>query len=102
MASYDRTLKKNFKIFVAGPSGCGKTIFSCDIIQNWPIISRQVFSAIIYCWNQWQPKYDEMKQLVTHWVRDDDNMIQNIKSIARGKPVLIQDVQDVQVALIAP
>ena len=30
-----------------------------------------------------------MKQLVTHWVRDDDNMIQNIKSIARGKPVLI-------------
>ena len=26
MASYDRTLKKNFKIFVAGPSGCGKKI----------------------------------------------------------------------------
>jgi len=89
MASYDRTLKKNFKIFVAGPSGCGKTIFACDIIQNWPIISRQAFSAIIYCWNQWQPKYDEMKQLVTHWVRDDDNMIRNIKSIARGKPVFI-------------
>ena len=89
MAVYDRTWKKNFKVFVAGPSSCGKTIFSCDTIQNWPLISRQAFHAIIYCWNKWQPKYEDMRQLVTHWVKDDGSMISKIKSIARGQPVLI-------------
>ena len=89
MAVYDRTWKKNFKVFVAGPSSCGKTIFSCDTIQNWPLISRQAFHAIIYCWNKWQPKYEDMRQLVTHWVKDDESMISKIKSIARGQPVLI-------------
>ena len=89
MAVYDRTWKKNFKVFVCGPSSCGKTIFSCDTIQNWPLISQQAFHAIIYCWNKWQPKYEDMRQLVTHWVKDDENMISKIKSIARGQPVLI-------------
>lgn len=89
MAVYDRTWKKNFKIFVPGPSGCGKTFFSCDTIQNLDIVSRQNIKTIIYSYNVWQPKYDEMKHLVTYFLKDDENLIQNIKRIARGQPTLI-------------
>ena len=76
---YDLRLIENFKIFVGGPSRCGKTFFVIDLIQNLKRICKKPPTNIIYVYKVWQPKYDEIRNIVTVFVQEQDDLIAAIK-----------------------
>ena len=86
---YDIRLKENFKLFLSGPSRCGKTFFVADLLQNLPTISKDPASFVIYVYKSWQWKFDEMKHLVHVFIEDDEKVVENIKTYATGKSVLV-------------
>ena len=85
----DIRLKENFKLFLSGPSRCGKTFFVADLLQNLPTISKDPASFVIYVYKSWQWKFDEMKHLVHVFIEDDEKVVENIKTYATGKSVLV-------------
>ena len=86
---YDMRLIENFKIFVGGPSRCGKTFFVTDLIQNLKSICKKPPTYIIYVYKVWQPKYDEIKKLVTVFIEEKDNLIEEIRDQISGHNSLI-------------
>ena len=86
---YDIRLKENFKLFLSGPSRCGKTFFVADLLQNLPTISKDPASFVIYVYKSWQWNFDEMKHLVHVFIEDDEKVVENIKTYATGKSVLV-------------
>merc|ERR1712082_320246 len=86
---FDIRLKENFKLFVSGPSRCGKTVFVAKLIENIQSFAKQPPTSIIYVYKVWQDKYDEMESLGVNFMKDSENIIDNIKSAAKGQPVLV-------------
>merc|ERR1711954_157810 len=86
---FDIRLKENFKLFVSGPSRCGKTVFIAKLIENIQSFAKQPPTSIIYVYKVWQDKYDEMESLGVNFMKDSENIIDNIKSAAKGQPVLV-------------
>ena len=74
----DIRLKENFRLFVSGPSRCGKTVFIAKLIENIQRFARQPPTLIIYVYKVWQGKYDEMESLGVNFMRDNENIIENI------------------------
>ena len=77
---HDLQLIEYFKIFVAGPSRCGKTFFVVDFIQNIQRICKEPPTDIVYVFKVWQPKYDEISGLVTTFIREQEDLVEKIKS----------------------
>ena len=77
---HDLELAKYFKIFVGGPSRCGKTFFVVDFIQNIERICKEPPSNIIYVFKVWQPKYDEIRGLVSVFIKEQEDLVEKIKS----------------------
>merc|ERR1712081_46978 len=86
---FDIRLKENFKLFVSGPSRCGKTVFVAKLIENIQSFAKQPPTSIIYVYKVWQDKYDEMESLGVNFMKDSENIIDNIKSTAKGQSVLV-------------
>ena len=86
---FDIRLKENFKLFVSGPSRCGKTVFIAKLIENIQSSAKQPPTSIIYVYKVWQDKYNEMESLGVNFMKDTENIIDNIKSAAKGQPVLV-------------
>ena len=59
--SFDIRLKENFKLFISGPSRCGKTFFVADLLENIETFAKEPPKKIIYVYNVWQSKFDEMR-----------------------------------------
>ena len=78
----DIRLKENFKLFVSGPSRCGKTVFVAKLIENIQSFAKQPPTLILYVYKVWQDKYDEMESIGVNFMRDNENIIENIKSTA--------------------
>ena len=77
---YDLQLIEYIKIFVAGPSCCGKTFFVVDFIQNIQRICKEPQTDIVYVFKVWQPKYDEISGLVTTFIKEQEDLVEKIKS----------------------
>lgn len=77
---YDLKLIEYFKIFVGGPSRCGKTFFVVDFIQNIERICKEPPTNIIYVYKVWQPKYDEISGMVTLFIKEQEDLVEKIKS----------------------
>ena len=86
---YDVRFVENFKIFVGGPSRCGKTFFVVDLIQNLKRICKKPPTNIIYVYKVWQPKYDEIRDMVSAFIEDDDELIEKIKDYISNQHSLI-------------
>jgi len=86
---HDLRLIENFKIFVGGPSRCGKTFFVVDFIQNLQTFCKIPPREIIYVYKVWQPKYDEIKKLITVFIQEQDALAEKIKEQVSGQPTLI-------------
>merc|ERR1711954_314656 len=86
---FDIRLKENFKLFVSGPSRCGKTVFVAKLIEHIQSFAKQPRTSIIYVYKVWQDKYDEMESLGVNFMKDSGNIIDYIKSAAKGQPVLV-------------
>ena len=86
---YDMRFVENFKIFVGGPSRCGKTFFVVDLIQNLKRICKKPPTNIIYVYKVWQPKYDEIRDMVSVFIEDDDELIEKIKDYIYNQHSLI-------------
>ena len=76
---YDVRFVENFKIFVGGPSRCGKTFFVVDLIQNLKRICKKPPTNIIYVYKVWQPKYEEIRNMVSAFIEDCDELTEKIK-----------------------
>ena len=87
--SFDIRLKENFKLFVSGPSRCGKTVFVAKLIENIQSFAKQPPTLILYVYKVWQDKYEEMESFGVNFMKDSENIIDNIKSAAQGKPILV-------------
>ena len=87
--SYDIRLKENFKLFISGPSRCGKTFFVGDLITNINTFSKEPPEEIVYIYSVWQWKYDEMRSIVNHFIKDDENILKKIQEISSGKRILV-------------
>jgi GTPase SAR1 family protein len=86
---HDLRLIENFKIFVGGPSRCGKTFFVVDFIQNLKSISKIPPTNIIYVYKVWQPKYDEIRKLITVFIQEQEDLLEKIKEHLSDQPTLI-------------
>ena len=88
---YDIRFCENFKIFACGPSRCGKTCFIIDIIQNLQNIAKTPPSKVLYVYKVWQQKFDELKEsgLVDHFVQDQKDLVQKLKTLSNMKSSLI-------------
>merc|ERR1712101_2812 len=87
--TFDIRLEQNFKLFVSGPSRCGKTVFISKLIENIQRFSKQPPRSIIYVYKVWQDKYEEMQSLGINFMEDNEKAVENIKSTARGQPILV-------------
>lgn len=76
---YDLRLVENFKIFVGGPSRCGKTFFVVDFIQNLQAMCKSRPMKIIYVYKVWQPKYEEIRNLISVFIEEQENLTEKIK-----------------------
>lgn len=46
---------------IAGPTGSGKTVFVCKFVQKLSEMVDPVPDEIIYCYSEWQGRFQEMK-----------------------------------------
>ena len=86
---FDIRLKENFKIFVSGPSRCGKTFFISELLENIVSFAKDPPETILYIYKIWQTKFDEMKSVVDGFIKDNENIVEQIKEIARGQRVFV-------------
>ena len=86
---YDIRLEDNFKLFISGPSRCGKTFFITSLLENMPTFAKQHPYKVVYFYTVWQSKFDEMSNLVTHFIKDSENISDQIIELATGEPLFI-------------
>ena len=86
---YDVRLKENFNLFISGPSRCGKTFFISDLLENIDSFAKQPPSTIVYVYKVWQAKFDEMKSIVNIFVKDNENVVNEIKRLAAGQSIFV-------------
>ena len=86
---HDVRLKENFKLFISGPSRCGKTFFVSDLLENINNFAKNPPSTIIYVYKVWQAKFDEMKSIVHMFIKDNENVVNQIKRLARGQSIFV-------------
>ena len=89
MDGFDIRLKENFKLFICGPSRCGKTFFVGELIENIHSFARNPPDTIVYVYSIWQNKFDELGNIVTHFIQDDMNIEENIKLRCEGERSLV-------------
>ena len=89
MEAYDVRLKENFKLFISGPSRCGKTFFISELLENIDSFTKETPHTKIYIYTVWQKKFDEMSTLVDVFIKDSENMMEQIQDHARGQPIFI-------------
>ena len=85
----DIRLKENFKLFISGPSRCGKTVFVAKLIENIQSFAKQAPTLILYVYKVWQDKYDEMGMMGINFMKDNENIVDQIKSSAKGYAILV-------------
>ena len=86
---HDIRLEENFKLFLSGPSRCGKTYFISTLLENISSFAKQPPTKIIYIYTVWQTKFDEMQGMVNVFIKDNSNILEQIKTYATGKPMFI-------------
>jgi len=70
---FDARLKRNFKMIIAGPSECGKTTKVMHFLRHQEeLFQSGSISNVIYCYRQWQDKFDELQSegLVQEWLNE--------------------------------
>jgi GTPase SAR1 family protein len=55
--------KHPFTCLIVGPSGCGKTQLLTSILQNKDVLFNNKIDNIIFCYKEYQPSYDTIKNL---------------------------------------
>ena len=86
---FDIRLEENFKLFLSGPSRCGKTYFISTLLENLSSFAKQPPTKIIYIYTVWQTKFDEMQRMVNVFIKDNINILEQIKIYATGEPMFI-------------
>merc|ERR1711954_322612 len=86
---FDIRLKENFKMFVSGPSRCGKTVFVSKLLENIHAFAKIPPAKVLYIYKVWQPKYDEIMSLGVNFIKDSDEIVNDIKSSVSGQPMLV-------------
>ena len=86
---HDVRLKENFKLFISGPSRCGKTFFVSKLLENINSFAKKPPSTIVYVYKVWQTKFDEMKSIVHMFIKDNENVVNQIKRFARGQSIFV-------------
>ena len=87
--TFDIRLKENFKLFVSGPSRCGKTVFVSKLLENIHSFGKLPPEIVLYIYKVWQPKYDEIETLGVIFIEDSENIVDEIKSYATGRPMVV-------------
>ena len=86
----DTRLKHPFTMLVAGPSQSGKSCLVREMIAHEFIDPKP--EKVVWCYSQWQPMYDEMKNLVDQFVEGLDYH-QHVDGITPTL-LVIDDLQD--------
>ena len=89
MKEFDSRLQSNFKLFLSGQSGCGKTTFIKDLLENLETFTQQPIYKVLYVFRTRQKLFDEMKHLVTEFIKDDENLEKNLNQYIKGEPILL-------------
>jgi ABC-type dipeptide/oligopeptide/nickel transport system ATPase component len=58
----DPKLKACFCLQISGPSGSGKTVWVKKFLENLPQMINRKVDQIIYCYGEYQPIFDEIRQ----------------------------------------
>ena len=77
------------KLFVCGPSRCGKTVFVSKLLENIHSFGKLPPEIVLYIYKVWQPKYDEIETLGVIFIEDSENIVDEIKSYATGRPMVV-------------
>ena len=59
------------------------------LIENIQSFAKKSPTLIIYVYKVGQDKYDEMETIGVNFMRDNENITENIKSAAQGQPILV-------------
>ena len=86
---FDIRLKENFTLFISGPSRCGKTVFVSKLLENIHTFAKLPPSNVIYVYEIWQLKYDEIQTMGVNFMKDNDNIVEEIKSTVSGQPLQV-------------
>ena len=86
---HDIRLEENFKLFLSGPSRCGKTSFISTLLENISSFAKQPPTKNIYIYTLWQTKFDEMQGMVNVFIKDNSNILEQIKTYVTGEPMFI-------------
>jgi len=76
-------LKHPFTALVSGPTQSGKTVLTKAIVKHAQSLITPPPKQIIWCYNEWQPAYEEM----TTWA--NITLVQGIPEICPSDPQLI-------------
>ena len=86
---YDLRLIENFKLFLGGPSRCGKTFLVVNLVQNLTSICKKVPTNIIYVYKVWQPAYDEIKDFVRVYLKEQEGLTDKIRNLCSEEATLV-------------
>merc|ERR1712240_860940 len=63
VSKMDVAWKHPFTCVIAGPTGCGKTMWVKQFLKYMSLIMSPVPQEVVWCYGEWQPVYDEMKDV---------------------------------------
>ena len=59
------------------------------LLENIDTFSKPPPKIVIYVYKVWQPKYDEIQTMGVNFMEDSENVVNEIKSYAKGQPMLV-------------
>jgi adenylate kinase family enzyme len=62
MMNNTHVIETSATIMILGPSGSGKTVIAQKIIDERNILFDKEINRIVFSYEKWQPKYDELKE----------------------------------------
>ena len=79
---------------IAGPSQCGKTFFVKKLIENLPQCVDVPIRDIIFCFSEWQPSYESLKERGVRFIQgaiDPDDLSPEIPHLVILDDLMGQD-----------
>ena len=92
---FDTRLQGPFTMIIAGPTSCGKSVLISRIIQNAQSLINPAPDDILYCYGQWQPLYEELKNhgvVFHHGLLSREELLESDRDLSKHTLLVIDDL----------
>ena len=97
---FDPRLQGPFTMLIAGPTSCGKSHLVFNIIENAETLITPSTASITYCYSQWQPGFEKIKNKVTfhEGLMSREELFDTKKDTTQHRLLIIDDLMDPEYA----